>query len=198
LGNVTSRKGTVLTLVADRAPIVETIIRRRFGNRVRHRSIVSELDLLVGFDPHGGALSGCVSFALAHSDDCRIAIWINIEAIHTGLLNCERRVGRINLVNFATKEMADMQIQCSLMQLHLNGVIAYVGERQTGLIAHAKDAAADVQLCTRFLVGPYVVGNRQWTIQTSCNPILSPTGLDRNRSGHVLQTRRPSGGIVLI
>jgi hypothetical protein len=32
LGNVTSGKGTVLTLVADRAPIVETIIGRRFGD----------------------------------------------------------------------------------------------------------------------------------------------------------------------
>jgi hypothetical protein len=36
LGNVASGKGTVLALVADRAPIVETIIGRRFGFGMSH------------------------------------------------------------------------------------------------------------------------------------------------------------------
>jgi hypothetical protein len=73
-----------------------------------------------------------------------------------------------------------MQIQRSLVQFHLDSTVAHVGERQTGLIAHAEDAGADVQLCTRFLVGPYVVGNRQRAIQTSRDPILSPARLDGN------------------
>jgi hypothetical protein len=46
-GNVAGGEGTVLTLVANCAPIVETIIRRRFGFRMGHRSAVGELDLLV-------------------------------------------------------------------------------------------------------------------------------------------------------
>jgi hypothetical protein len=45
--NVTFGQGTVLTLVAHCAPIVEPIIRRRFGFRMGHRSTVGELDLLV-------------------------------------------------------------------------------------------------------------------------------------------------------
>jgi hypothetical protein len=46
-GNITFGQGTVLTLVAYCAPIVETIIRRRFGFRMGHRSAVGELHLFV-------------------------------------------------------------------------------------------------------------------------------------------------------
>jgi hypothetical protein len=82
-------------------------------------------------------LASCVAFAFAHSNDGRIAIRIDVDAIRTGLLDGECRVGRINLVRFPAKQMADVQIQRSLVQLDLDGVVAHVGERQTGLIAHA-------------------------------------------------------------
>jgi hypothetical protein len=109
-------------------------------------------------------LASCVAFTFAHGNDGRIAIRIDVDAIRTRLLDGECRIGRINLVRFPAKQTADVQIQRSLVQLHLDGVVAHVGERQTRFVTHAKDAGADVQLCTRFLISPHVVGNRQRTI----------------------------------
>jgi hypothetical protein len=82
-GDVARRKGTVFAFVADRAPVVETIIGRRLGDRMRHRSPVCKFNLLVGFDAHGWPLASGVAFALAYRDYRCIAVGIDVETVNT-------------------------------------------------------------------------------------------------------------------
>jgi hypothetical protein len=196
--DVARGEGTVFSFVADRAPAIEAVIGRRLGDRMRHRSAVCEFNLLVGLDAHGWPLASGVAFALADRNYGGIAVGVDIETVHAGLLNRERGVRRVDLVNFAAKEMADMEVKGPLVQFNLDGAIAHVRQGQTGFIAHAQDAGADVQFRARFFVSPHVVGDRQRSVQASCNPILGATRLNGNGSRHVLQTRRSSRGIILI
>jgi hypothetical protein len=90
-----------------------------------------------------------------------------------------------------------VQIQSSLMEFHLHGVIAHVGQREARLRAHAHQARADVQLSARIFIRPHIVGNRQRTIQSSRDPVFRATWLNGNRPRHVLQTHSPPGNILL-
>ena len=91
-----------------------------------------------------------------------------------------------------------MQIQGSLMEFDLHGVIADVGQREACLRAHAHQAGADVQLSARIFIRPHIVGNRQRTIQSSRDPVFRATWLNGNRPRHVLQTHSPPGNILLV
>ena len=138
------------------------------------------------------SLTGGVSFTFAHCNDAGIPIRIDVEAVVAGLLNRECHVGSVDLVDLATKQVTDVQIQGSLMEFHLHGVVAHVGQRETGLRAHAHGARANVQLGARIFIRPHVVRNCQRAIQSSRDPVFRPAWLNGNRSRHVLQTRSSS------
>jgi hypothetical protein len=143
-------------------------------------------------------LARCIAFTFAHRDHARVAVGIDIHAVHTRLLNRERHIRRVDLVDLAAKQVANMHVERALVQFHLHRAVADVGQGQAGLVAHAHDARAHVQFGARFLIRPHVIGNRQRTVQTSRNPILGAARLNRNRSRHVLQTRCSSRRIILI
>jgi hypothetical protein len=142
LGNVTRRKGTIEALIAHRAPAVEAVIRGRFRNRVRHRSAISEAYLLVGMYLNARSLTSGIALALAHRDYGSIAIRVDIEAVVTRLLNRERHVRSINLVNLPREQVANMDVQSALVKLDLDGIVVNVGERKAGLVAQTEHACA--------------------------------------------------------
>jgi hypothetical protein len=149
-------------------------------------------------DPHSRSLTGGIAFTLADGHDTGIAIRIHIKPVVSRLLNGECHIGSVDFVDFSAKQMADMQVQCSLVEFYLHGIVADVGQREARLRTHAHDAGADVQFGARIFVCPHVVGNRQRTIQSSRNPIFCATWLNGNRPRHVLQTHSPPGNILLV
>ncbi len=142
--HVARRQGSVLTLIAHRAPAIETVVGRGFGRRMGHRVSIGEANLLVRVNPHSRPLTGGIAFTLADGHDTRVAIRIHIKSIVSRLLNGERHVGSVDFVDFAAKQMADMQVQCSLVEFYLHGAVADVRQREACLRAHAHGAGADV------------------------------------------------------
>lgn len=88
-----------------------------------------------------------------------------------------------------------MQVQSSLVELQLHRVFRDIGDRQTALGTDADYATANAQFGARVLVGPDIVGVRQWAVDLARNPIACPLRLNRNRPVCVPQACDPGWGI---
>jgi hypothetical protein len=127
---------------------------------VRHRSTIGKAHLLVGAYLNAWSLTGGITFALAHRDHGCIAIRVDVKAVVTRLLDGERHVRGINLVNLPCKQVAYMHVQGALVKLDLDRVVVNVGERKASLVAQTEHARAHVEFGARRLVAPEVIGNR--------------------------------------
>jgi hypothetical protein len=129
-------------------------------------------------------------FALAfpHIDYRPVPTRPDVEAIVSGLLHRKGEVGSIDFVSLALVQATDMEIQCPLVQLHLDIVVPNVGQGKTGFVADPQEARAHVQFSLGIFIGPDIVGIGQRTIQRPFDPISRSLGLKRNRSRLKLQT----------
>lgn len=80
---------------------------------------------------NAGTLPRGFAFTAPYCYKGRVRVWINVKPVIASFQNCERLIGRVNLIYFATIEMPDMQIHRALMQRQLHGIVADIGERQT-------------------------------------------------------------------
>jgi hypothetical protein len=78
-------------------------------------------------------LTGRLSFSLPDGHDRRVSTRINIEAIIAWLQNGESLIGSVNFVDFPAEQMADVNVQCTLMKRNLNRIFVDIGQRQAGL-----------------------------------------------------------------
>ena len=170
----------VLTLVADFAPIVETIWRGCVADLMRQGISIAEARLLAFMHAHRGALTSRFALTFPYRYESRVSVGIDIEAIFAGLSYRERLIRRIDLVDFAAIKLADMHIQCALVQLDLHGIIGNVGQSQTGFRTDSHHTGAETQFGARIFISPNVVADGQRTVERALHPIASALGLKRN------------------
>jgi hypothetical protein len=121
--------------------------------------------------PNRRALPSGLAFTLPYSNDGRICIGIDVEAVIATLVNGERYVLGIDLINFAVVQFAHMHVQRALMQLHLHRIVGDIGHRQTAFRINAHQPRAQIQLGARTLVSPNVVAIGKRTVRRTLNPI---------------------------
>src|SRR5947207_6689664 len=144
--NILSGTIFIFTLVAYDSPLIKSIQSWRRREAMRHGSAIGKPGLFFGFDPDRRAFAGSITFTFENCNCTCITFGLNFKAIFTRFLHSERHIGSVNLVNFAVVKFAQVETQCALMQLHLDGSIIEVGKCETGLAVHAKNAGAHAQL----------------------------------------------------
>jgi hypothetical protein len=74
-----------------------------------------EASLLAGVHANRGALACSLALAFPHGHPSCVSRGIDVEAVLAGLRHGERLVRRVDFINFATVEFADMHIQRALV-----------------------------------------------------------------------------------
>jgi hypothetical protein len=133
----------ISAFIANAAPVIEAVERRRLINFVRHCRARCEACPLMRFHAHRGSISGRITFTLAHRYQCDVAVWCHVKAILAGFLHCEGEVRSIDLVDLRPIKLANSQVQRSLVQLDLNSTVADVGQRQAGFVIRANQTRPD-------------------------------------------------------
>jgi hypothetical protein len=95
-------------------------------------------------DRNRRAITGGFAFAFPHIDYGAITAGTDVEAIVSGLLYGKCKIGCIYFVSLALVQSADVQIQRPLVQLHLDVVVADVGQGQAGLATDSEKASPDI------------------------------------------------------
>src|SRR6185369_16692028 len=92
VGDISNRFVLIFALVANAAPVVKSVLTRRFGHRVHHRIAVLKARHLARL--YFDATAVAVSLTLAATDDYgrRVAIRVYFKAVVAGLQQGERHV----------------------------------------------------------------------------------------------------------
>ena len=178
----------ILALIAQLAPVIEAVIGRRGRNVMFQGSSSGKARLFAGLHLDGWAAARSFPFTFPHGCYAGIPVRIDIKTVLAGFLHGERHIGRIHFEDFALVQTSDVQVERSLMQFHLDAIVADVGQRQTALTAQAQNAVTYVQLGAGVFVSPHIVRVGQRTVHRSLHPIARPLRLNRNRARRVLQT----------
>src|SRR5208283_100043 len=110
-----------------------------------YRVRAGEAGLFAGADLYSRIVTCSLTIAFADSNPSLVVIGPDCEHVHTGLHHGEGGIGSVDLENFAGLEMNDSEFEDTLIEFSLHGVVAHVGEGETGLGVHAKEAVADVE-----------------------------------------------------
>ena len=167
-------------LIADSAPIVEAIATRCVADLMSQGISVGKAGLLPFVYANRLSLPGGFALTLPNGYQRSVSVRIDIETILTGLSDGESLVGRVDLVDLAAVELADMHIQSALMQLDLRGVIRDVGQGQTGFRADSHHTSAQIQLGAGVFVGPNVVRVGERAVQRALHPLARSLRLHGN------------------
>ncbi len=162
--HVLRRDRLVRMLIANLAPFIEAVALRRFACLVGQRISIREASLLAGLQANRRTLAGSLTFALPHIDSSCVRGRIDIKAVVTGFSDGECQIRGIDFVDFATIEFADVQVQSTLMQLHLHSIIGDIREGQTGLGVDSQETGAEIQFGPGVLVRPNIVRVGQRTV----------------------------------
>jgi hypothetical protein len=76
--------------------------------------------------------------------------------------------------------MADVNVQCALVQLHLGRVVCNVRQRQAAFRTDSQNARAEIQFRARVLISPDIVSIRERAVYGALDPIVSSVRLNGN------------------
>jgi hypothetical protein len=114
-GNVARGDRLVFTLIANLAPIIEAVRPRCVVNLMRQRISTREARLLTGMHTNRGALACRFTLSLSDGDQGCVSVGVYIEAVVARFDYRECLIGRINLVDFALIEVANMHVYRALV-----------------------------------------------------------------------------------
>jgi hypothetical protein len=167
----------ILAIVANAAPVVEAVEVGRTGGLMLERSASRKGRLMAGTQFHARALAIGFAFPFPNRDRSDVSIGIDVKAIVARFENREGLVGRIDFVSLTSEQMADVQIEGALVEFDLHDIVANVRESKAGLGVHAEGGTSEVQLGTRYFVGPHAVGGGKRAVDYCGDPIVNPARL---------------------
>ena len=187
------------TRVAKRAKRVELVGR---GHRLRIQvGSFSARSHHLGTHMHRRSLVADIDFGVAgaHRGNSRVAIGVHIHAVIAVAQQREGELGSVDLKAFPRRQRVQPDVQRTSGDLDLRHHVGEVQEREIGAAAHPHGCVVGLQFGQAVLLGPDVIAVGHRMIQFRGAPIVDASGLKRNGSGEVAQTRDPAGrGCVVV
>ena len=181
-GHVAARSGVVPALVALRIEVVERIRRRQLVGLVVLQLRIVEGHRLALIDAKACvALTVDVTAAVSHGDDGRLAVGQHADAEFADAIGDEGQCWRVDLVDLAVIQAAYAQVQRTLRQFHLRGVVIKIEEIEARLLIQTDRRGADFQRGPGIVVGPQFVAGDQRTIELRFDPVVF-TGRNKTHS----------------
>jgi hypothetical protein len=155
----------------------------------------SDANLFAGVNRESLAVRGRLAVAGAYSNDGRVALLSDFDAILAGAQQSEGDLGRIDLDRLIPSEAAKVDAQRSHRELDLRCPVVEIEEREIGAAAEAKRGGAQIHFDTRVVVGPQAVARCHGAIGLCRDPVVDAAWLEGNRSVDITEARRAAGRI---
>jgi hypothetical protein len=118
------------------------------------------------------AASGNLPFPVANPDRCRIAAFINVDAIDARTRNRESQVRRIDLVRLVIVQMTHPHQNRAFAQAHLRDVVVKIQKRKASAVEQPNSRRIQLQFDSAILVRPQFVARSDRSIYSCIDPIL--------------------------
>ena len=189
-GHVLARPGMIPACIALLTESLEIICLRQTVALVilqlriveRHRLTFLDLEARV-------ALAVGIAAPMDNGDGRRLAIGFDGNAIFADTTDDESQRWRIDFVGLVVIQTAHAQVQRTLREFNLCGLVVQVQEIETGVLIHAYRGRADFQLGARIAIGPQLVAANQRPIELGLDPIV----LTRRHEAYVAANERETG-----
>jgi hypothetical protein len=188
-----------LTRVAQRAKRVE-LVGRRHGLRIQVGSFPAGSRHL-STHMHRGHLVADIDFGVAgaHRGERCVSVFIDIHTVIAVAEQREGELGSVDLEAFPGRQRMQPDVQGPGGNLDLGHRVVQVQERKIGAPAHPHGRVIGLEFGQAILLSPDVIAIGHRVIQFRGGPIVDASGLKRNGSGEVAQTRDPAGrGCVVV
>jgi len=126
-------------------PPIQTVGARRLRDAVFRIVSSIKFGALSGVDFIRLAASSHFSFATNHRDAARLAIFVNVNAESSGLLNGEGKIGCIHFVYVSLTQLADSEVDGALAEPHLDDAFVKIEEGKCRHAAQVDGRLASLQ-----------------------------------------------------